>query len=74
MMIMMKVMAMVMIKCSCLEKKKEKNKIAQGKVIFDRSVLFWHSRHLGGVTVFMIDSHTTRRGETHHEIRLSKCH
>ena len=32
---------MVMIKCLDLEKKKEKNKKAQGKDIFDRSFLFW---------------------------------
>jgi hypothetical protein len=34
------VMAMVMIKCSGLEKKKEKQK-AQGKGIIDRSFLVW---------------------------------
>ena len=45
MMIIVMVMAMVMIKCSSLEKKKEKNKIAQGKGILDRSILFCHSRH-----------------------------
>ena len=39
--IMMVVMAMVMIKCSGLEKKKEKNKKAQGKGIIDRISLFW---------------------------------
>ena len=65
MMIMMMVEAMVMIKCSSLEKKKEKNKKAQGKGIFDRSFLFWHSRHQVGVSVFRIDSHTIKRGETH---------
>ena len=62
MMIKMVVMAMVMIKCSSLEKKKEKNKKAQGKGIFDRSFLFWHSRHLVGVSVFRIDSRTIKRG------------
>ena len=62
MMVMMMVMAMVMIKCSSLEKKKEKNKKAQGKGIFDRSFLFWHSRHLVGVSVFRIDSRTIKRG------------
>ena len=71
---MMVVMDMVMIKCSGLENKKEKNKKAQGKGIFDRSFLFWHSRHQEGVSVFRIDSRTIKRGETHHEIRLSKCH
>ena len=49
---MMMVMAMEMIKCSGLEKKKEKNKKAQGKCIFDRIFLFWHSRHQVGVSVF----------------------
>ena len=57
-----------------LEKKKEKNKKAQGKGIFDRSFLFWHSRHQVGVSVFRIDSHTIKRGETHREMRLLKCH
>ena len=38
--IMMVVMAMVMIKCSSLEKKKEKNKKVQGKGIFDRNFYF----------------------------------
>ena len=63
-MIMMVVMAMVMIKCSGLEKKKEKNKKAQVKGIIDRSFLFRHSRHQVCVTVFRIDSHTIKRGET----------
>jgi hypothetical protein len=66
--------AMVMIKCSSLEKKKEKNKKAQDKGIFDRSILFWHSRHQVGVSVFRIDTRTIKRGETRREIRLSKCH
>ena len=57
-----------------LEKKKKKKKKAQGKGIFDRSFLFWHSRHQLGVSVFRIDSCTTKRGETGHEMRLSKCH
>jgi hypothetical protein len=66
--------AMVMIKCSSLEKKKEENKKAQGKGIFDRSILFWHSRHQVGVSVFRIDTRTIKRDETRREIRLSKCH
>ena len=41
MMIMMMVEAIVMIKCSDLEKKEEKNKKAQGKGIIVRSFLFW---------------------------------
>ena len=57
-----------------LEKKKEKNKKAQGKCIFDRSFLFWHSRYQVGVSVFRIDCRTTRRGETRRQMRLSKCH
>ena len=44
-----------------LEKKKEKNKKAQGKGIFDRSFLFWHLRHQVGVSVFRIDSRTIKR-------------
>ena len=39
--IMMVVMAMVMIKCSGLEKKKEEKQKAQGKSIFVKSSLFW---------------------------------
>jgi hypothetical protein len=35
------VITMVMIKCSSSEKRKEKNKKAQDKGIFDRSLLFW---------------------------------
>jgi hypothetical protein len=57
-----------------LEKEERKNKKAQGKGIIDRSLLFWHSRHQVGVSVFRIDSRTIKRGETRHEIRLSKCH
>ena len=62
MMIMVMVEAMVMIRCSSLEKKKEKNKKAQG------------SRHQVGVSVFRIDSRTIKRGKTHREMQLSKCH
>ena len=38
---MMVVIAMVMIKCSGLEKKKEKNKKIKANVKFDRSFLVW---------------------------------
>jgi lysophospholipid acyltransferase (LPLAT)-like uncharacterized protein len=69
-MIMMMAEAMVMIKCSSLEKKKEENKKAQGKGIFDRSFLFWHSRHQVGLSVFRIDSRTIKRGETHREMLI----
>jgi hypothetical protein len=54
-----------MIKCSNLEKKKEKNKnqvLIKAKVS-NRS-LFWHSRHYRGcasVSVFRIDSRTIKR-------------
>ena len=71
--IMMMVEVMVMIKCSGLEKKKEKKEV-QGKGIIDRSFCFWHSRHQVGVSVFRIDSHTIKRGETRCEMRISKCH
>ena len=57
---MMVVIAMVMIESSGLEKKKEKNKMG--------------SKHLVGVIIFKIDSRTIKRGETHPEMRLSKCH
>jgi hypothetical protein len=61
---------MEMIKCSDLEKKKEKNKKLKAKVNLDRSFLVWRSTHLVSVIIFMIDSRTIKRGE----IRLSKCH
>ena len=35
---------------------------------------FWHSKHQVGVSAFRIDSRTIKRGETHREMRLSKCH
>ena len=70
--IMMMVEAMVTIKCFGLEKKKEKNKKAQGKGVFDRSFLFWHSRHQAGVSVFRIDSHTIKMGETRRKIAVIK--
>ena len=73
-MIMMVVVAMVMIKCSGLEKKKQKNKKVQGKCIIDRSFLFQNSRHQVGVNVSRIDSYTIKRGETRIKMRLSKCH
>ena len=73
-MIMMMVMAMVMIKCSSLEKKKEKNKMAQGKCIIDRSILFCHSRHQAVVSGVRIDSRNTKRGETRCEMWLLKYH
>ena len=38
---MMVVIAMVMIKCSGLEKKKEKTKWAQGKGDIHMAILFW---------------------------------
>jgi hypothetical protein len=56
------VMAMVMIKCSSLEKKKQKNKMAQGKGIFDRSILFCHLRQQVGVSGFRMDSHLYYKG------------
>jgi hypothetical protein len=54
--------------------KEEKNKMAQGEGIFDRSILFCHSRHQMGVSGFRIDSRTIKRGETLREMWLSKCH
>jgi lysophospholipid acyltransferase (LPLAT)-like uncharacterized protein len=60
-MIKMMVEALMMIKCSSLENKKEKNKKAQDKGIFNKSFLFWHSRHQVSVTIFRIDSRTIKR-------------
>ena len=48
-------------KCSNLEKKNEKIKWAQGKGIFNRTILFCHSRHLVGVSRFRIDNRTIKR-------------
>ena len=54
-----------MIKCSNLEKKKEKN---QNQVLIKAKIsnrfLFWHSRHHRGVSVFRIDSRTMKRGKS----------
>jgi hypothetical protein len=74
MMIMMVVEGMVMIKCSKLGKQEREKQKAQGKGILDRSFVFWHSRHLVGVSVFRIDRCTIKRGETQCEMRLLKCH
>ena len=42
---------------------KRKIKWAQGKDIFDRVILFCHSRHrIEDVSEFRIDSHTIKRG------------
>ena len=51
-----------MIKCSNLEKKKEKNKnqvLIKAKV--SNRFLFWHSKHQEGVSVLRIDSRTIKR-------------
>jgi hypothetical protein len=56
------------------KRRKRKIKWAQGKGIFDRAILFCHSRHLVGVSGFKIDSRTMKRGEIHYEMQLSKCH
>jgi len=49
-------------KCSNLEKRKIKTKWAQCKGIFIRAILFYHSRHLAGVSGFRIDNCTIKRG------------
>jgi hypothetical protein len=56
------------------KEEREKNKKAQGKGTFDRSFLFWHSRHQMGVSAFRIHSRTIKRGESCTEMRLSKCY
>ena len=43
------------------------------KGIFDRAILFCHSRHQVGVSGFRIDSRTMKRGEIHKEMRLSSA-
>ena len=45
------------------KQRKRKTKWAQGKGIFDRAILFCHSRHrIEDVSEFRIDSHTIKRG------------
>ena len=56
---------MMMIKIWTWKRRKRKTKWAQGKGIFDRAILFCHSRHQVGVSGFRIDSHTMKRGEIH---------
>ena len=56
------------------KRRKSKTKRAQGKGEIHRAMLFWWSRHLVGMIIFRIDSRTIKRGETHREMRLSKCH
>ena len=55
---------MMVIKLQTWKIRKRKTKLAQGKCIFDRSILFCHSRHQVGVSGFRIDSHTIKRGES----------
>jgi len=61
MMVMVMEMTKIDIQCSNLEKKKEKTKWAQGKCIFNRAILFCHSRHLEDVSGFRIDNRTIKR-------------
>ena len=52
----------MIIKCSNLEKKKEKNKKgSRQRYFFYRAILFCHSRHLVGVSGFRIDNYTIKR-------------
>ena len=46
------------------KRRKRKIKWAQDKGIFDRAILFCHSRHQVGVSGFRIDRRTMKRGET----------
>jgi hypothetical protein len=65
---------MEMIKCSDIEKKKEKNKKFKAKLNLDSNFLVWRSRHLVSVITCRVDSCTIKRGETYIKIWLSKCH
>ena len=65
---------MMVIKLYTWKKRKRKTKKLKAKVYLIGAFCFWHSRHLVGVSVFRIDSHTIKRSKTHREIRLSKCH
>ena len=64
----------MMIMLRTWKRRKRKTKWVQGKGIFDRAILFRHSRHLLGVSEFRIDSRTIKRAGTHREMWLSKCH
>jgi hypothetical protein len=44
-----------------MEKKKKKNKRLKAKVYLMGAFLFWHSRHLVGVSVLRIDRCTIKR-------------
>ena len=55
---------MMVIKLQTWKRRKRKTKLTQGKGIFDRSILFCHSRHQVGVSEFRIDSRTIKRGES----------
>ena len=52
---------MMVIKLQTWKRRKRKTKWTQGKGIFDRAVLFFHSRDLVGVSGFRIDNHTIKR-------------
>ena len=56
---------MMMIKLQTWKRRKRKTKWAQDKGVFDRDILFCHSRHQVGVSGFRIDSHTIKMGEIH---------
>ena len=51
----------MMIKLQTWKRRKRKTKQAQGKGKIDRVILFCHSRHLVGVSGFMIDNRTIKR-------------
>ena len=53
----------MMINLQTWKRRKRKTKWAQGKGMFDRANLFCHSRHQVGVSGFMIDSRTIKRGD-----------
>jgi hypothetical protein len=68
----MVVMAMV-IKYLAWKRRKRKTKSSRQRYS-GRSFLVWRSRHLASVITFRNDSRTIKRGETHIETQLSKCH
>ena len=57
-----------------LGKRRKKNKKLKAKVKLDRSFFVLVIETLSECDTFRIDSHTIKRGKTHIEIRLSKCH
>ena len=64
----------MMIKLRDFEKKKEKQNGLKAKVYLIGPFCFGDQDNIENVITFRIDSRTMKRGETHCEMRLSKCY